>query len=403
MPLLNAGVESKSDTIATDQDTLDILNVETPEEKEAEKETEKEDKEDKEDKDTEESEEDTESEEDEETEEEDKIELKDEEEEPEQKLVTPFRKKDILKKYPDVFKDFPYLEKAYYAEREYRELIGSPEDAKELVTKAQTLDNFETQLLTGNTEEVLKAVKDHDDEAFSKLVDNYLPTLLKVSPDAHYHVVGNAVKRIIYGMASESKRTGNEALVQAATILNQFIFGNSEFQPPTNLSKGEDDTIKKERQQFNRERFEAARDDLGSRLHNTLKATIDAHIDPKGLMTPYLKKTAVNEALKEIQGLVEGDKNFRSLLDKHWQNAFKTKFDKQSLDKIRSTYLSKAKSLLPTLIQKHRNEALKGIGKRTNETKDRKGPLAPGRTTTSKGAKTEVPKGMSTLEFLMQD
>jgi hypothetical protein len=32
-------------------------------------------------------------------------------------LVTPVRRKEILTKYPNLFKDFPYLEKAYYREQ----------------------------------------------------------------------------------------------------------------------------------------------------------------------------------------------------------------------------------------------------------------------------------------------
>lgn len=34
-------------------------------------------------------------------------------------LTTPVRRKEILKKYPTLFKDFPYLEKAYYREQQF--------------------------------------------------------------------------------------------------------------------------------------------------------------------------------------------------------------------------------------------------------------------------------------------
>src|SRR5215510_11268328 len=37
-------------------------------------------------------------------------------------LALPVRRKEILAKYPDIFKDFPYLEKAYYREQAYAEV-----------------------------------------------------------------------------------------------------------------------------------------------------------------------------------------------------------------------------------------------------------------------------------------
>src|SRR5262245_51212983 len=45
-------------------------------------------------------------------------------------LVTPVRRREILKKYPNLFKDFPYLEKAYYREQQFTELLPTIEDAR---------------------------------------------------------------------------------------------------------------------------------------------------------------------------------------------------------------------------------------------------------------------------------
>jgi len=75
-------------------------------------------------------------------------------------IEAPPRKKEILKKYPDVFKDFPFLEKMMYRDKQITELFGSFDDAKEIAEKSDVFNNFETQLLAGNTEEVLKSVKE---------------------------------------------------------------------------------------------------------------------------------------------------------------------------------------------------------------------------------------------------
>jgi hypothetical protein len=83
------------------------------------------------------------------------------------------------------------------------------------------------------------------------------------------------------------------------------------------------------------------------------------------------------------------------------------------VDKIRSAYVSKAKTLLPSVIKKARNDALRGMGKRvkddddtTDESTRKKGPVPSGRprsqssnTGKIKEAK-DIPSGMSTLDFL---
>lgn len=379
-------------------------------------------KDDKEDKDKDEDEDEVDEDEDDELKE-----LEDELKEPDDEqleLVTPVRRRDILKKYPDVFKDFPYLEKAYYREQQFTELLPTIADAKEAVNKAQTLDRFENDLLGGNTETILKAVKDSNPKGFNKIVDDYLPTLAKVDEGAYYHVLGNVTKHTIVAMVQEAKKTQNEALQQAALLLNQFVFGTSDFKPPTNLSnqneKPEDNTrerqIQEREQNFIRGQFESARGDLNTRVNNALKNTIEANIDPRESMSDYVRKNASRDAMDSLETIINKDSRFKSLVDKLWEAAFKDGFTKVSTDRIRSAYVSKAKTLLPSVIKKARNEALRGMGRRVaNENTDdndktpRRGPVAAGRPRSQQPASgkitkpSDIPKGMKTIDFLMQD
>jgi hypothetical protein len=332
-------------------------------------------------------------------------------------LVTPVRRKEILKKYPELFKDFPYLEKAYYREQQFTELLPTIDDAKSAVAKAQALDNFETDLGKGSTETVLKAVKEKNPQGFNKIVDDYLPTLARVDEKAYFHVLGNLTKQTIMAMVGEARRSNNEALQSAAAILNQYVFGTTDFKPPTALSTDnpEDTQNKKvdEREQaFVRRQFEGAHTDLNTRVNNTLRNTIDAHIDPRGSMNEYVKKNASKDALETLEGLISKDTRFKALTDKLWEKAFENNFSKESTDMIKSAFLSKAKTLLPAVIKKARNEALRGSsGRRVSEDQDddktpaNRGPIAAGRprSQSSSGKVTsgkDVPKGMSTLDFL---
>jgi hypothetical protein len=347
-------------------------------------------------------------------------------------LVTPVRRKEILKKYPDVFKDFPYLEKAYYREQQFTELLPTIADAKAAVEKSEILDRFEGDLMSGSTETVLQAVKATNPNGFYKIVDDYLPTLAKVDEKAYYHVIGNLTKHTIVSMVQEARRLGVQmdaegkpqpgvALQNAALLLNQFVFGTTDFKPPTQLSnqeKPEDNTRERQlaerEQNYVRTQFENTRVDLNTRVNNTLKNTIDAHIDPKKSMTDYVRKNAARDTMDSLERVINQDTRFKALLDKLWEKAFADGFSKESTDRIRSAYVSKAKTVLPALLKKARNEALRGTGHRVREDNDssdtKRGPVPSGRPRsqerqsgkTGKEAK-EVPKGMSTLEFLNSD
>lgn len=329
-------------------------------------------------------------------------------------LVTPVRRAQILKKYPQLFKDFPYLEKAYYRDRQFTELLPTIEDAQAAVEKAKTLDSFENDLLAGNTENMLAAAKQADQEAFHKIVDNYLPTLHKVDPNAYTHVIGNVVKQTIIAMVQESRASNNAELQTAAQLLNQFVFGRSTFEQPTSLAKPqakntEAEKLQERQRNFEKQQFQRTSSELYTKVNNSLKNTIEQNIDPTGRMTDYVKKTASRDAFESLEKLINNDRQFRVLVDKLWERAQKSDYSEEAIGKVRSAFIAKARTLLPSVIKKARLEALRGIGKRTNETKDK--PENDRRRSTDKtetprsnsGGKSKVPAGMSSLEYLMSE
>jgi hypothetical protein len=341
-------------------------------------------------------------------------------------LVTPVRRKEILAKYPNLFKDFPYLQKAYYREQKYSELLPTIEDAQIAVDRSQLLDKYESEIMGGSTESLLSTVRDGDREAFAKVVDNYLPTLFKVDEGAYYHTIGNIIKHTIISMVQDGKSNDSDDLIHAAEAINEYVFGTKKFTPPGKLAKTEDNTENKSKadevsereRQFMERQFESAKTTVTTKIDNVLKSTVDKNIDPNQSMTDYVRRTATREVLELLDTSIESDKRFRAIYDRLWEKAANDNFSSESMDRIKSAYLSKAKTLLPDFIKKARNEALKGLTKRANndsDTKDKKGPLPVGKTRSAasssnsgktdnrSNAKQPVPRGMSSLDYLMSD
>lgn len=362
---------------------------------------------------------------DEEESEDDELEdLLDETEEPEAdklELSTPIRKKEILKKYPNLFKDFPYLETAYYREQAFTQILPTIDDAKEAVQSRDILNAFEADVKKGDTEKLFTGLKNSSDESFKKAIDNLLPTIAKVDKDAYLHLTGNITKMTIIGMINEAKTSGNETLQAAAVILNQYVFGSSNFTPMSTLAKNEsakdnseEVKLSREREEFRKEKYNDAKSNVDTKFQNSLKATIEANMDPKDSMGAYVKKQAVREATEKVKDLMEKDTRFKTILKQLWDFAEKSRYSPDSLKRIETAWKSKARPLLQTVIKQTRNEALRGIGKRVKEEKDEptdKKLKANGlSSTTNRGhkptagsSKKDIPAGITSYDYLMQD
>lgn len=341
-------------------------------------------------------------------------------------LVVPVPKKVILAKYPELFKEFPHLEVAYYRDRQFVEIFPTVDDAKAAVSKANTLDQFDQDLMQGNTEPILKAVKGSNEEAFNNLVDNYLPNLAKVDEKAYIHVTGNIIKEVIAGLVARSKNTeGDEAesLYNAAVTLNKAVFNSNKYEEPKKLGKGTSNTdneeavkLKKERESFDKQRFETSVNDSFTRIRNVIQSTVDKNIDKLSVMTPYIRKNAVKDVMESLSSHIDNDSTFkRTVIEPMLKKAASENYSRSSMEKVEKAYLSRAKSILPKLIHSANKKATKGLGKNNSSgDKSRQDPIASGHSTSSnnrsgqsnrnssKNSK-EIPKGVSPRDFIMMD
>lgn len=427
IPAGNAGRQESSIELLMDDDTEEVLDLSEKKEEKKEEVKEEEKEEDEEEKNKE-----------DEGESEGEIELEGAEEEEEVELTEELElapdvtRKDILKKYPTLFKDFPSLERAMFKEKEFYKHFESLDEARESISKARALDAFEADLQKGSTgqEKILKLVKENNAEAFNRVVDDYLITLGKVDRDAYHHVLGNVTKMTIMSMLQEAEGMDNEddkkELERAAALLNKHVFNTYKFTKPTRLSKGEtaEETdlsgkkpISERERAFIERTFNTARNNVVSRTNDILERTIKKHIDPKESMTDYIRKVAIRDSIELTKSQIAKDARFQKIIDGLWHKAAQNDFDEASLSKIESAYLNRAKTVLPSVIKKVRGDALKGLGKKVrareevtedeNETQENdsrsKRESTRERTPSNKVQKGKVPDNMSTLDYLLND
>ena len=327
-------------------------------------------------------------------------------------VMAPPRRRDMLKKYPNLFKDFPYLEKAYYREQQFTKVFQDPEEASDALDKAETLARFEADIVgEGNQKNILKLIKDNNPKAFNKVIDEYLDNLAEVDEGAYYHVVAGINKQAIKAMWDQGTELKDLKLKEAAVTLNQFLFNSTKYKPHQKLytedpaEKKQQDTISERERGLVRQAFEGASSDVGTRVNDYFRKNIEANIDPKKSMTEYVRKNAVKDAIDKIQDLIDRDSRFKTLADRLWIEASKANFSRSSTDKIVKAFIARGKGLLAPVVRSARNEALRGTGRRVKEdpiedNDSGEKPETERRRSSSKPKAKELPKGMSTLDAL---
>lgn len=341
--------------------------------------------------------------------------------EDELELLAPVSRREILAKYPKIFKDFPALEKSYFREQKYTEILGTLSDAKEAKDKADTLDIFEKDLTDGNVEIILKSIQKMNPKSFDKVADDYMDVLARVDSKAFQHVAGNLVSNLVAAMAAAGKSGDNDVLVQAAQIVNQYFFGTSEYVGPKKLGKANSESddksegIKKEREEWESQKFQSVKTDLDTRVTNIFKSNIDKFIDPKESLPAYAKKHASREAQEHLEKLIINDARFMKIVGGLWDKAKAANYSPEVMGVIKKAFLSKAQTLLPTVLKRARSEALKGMGIRKSSASEnddsdvadkkiietRKLGQAKPNLGRIKSAK-DIPAGMSSFEFMQQ-
>jgi hypothetical protein len=321
------------------------------------------------------------------------------------------KRKEILKEFPELFKKFPGMEKAIYREQQYAEVFPTIADAKNANERLGIFNRVESDLMSGNIEPVLDAIKKNSKDGFEKIGDTILEALQKVDQDTYYGVMTKVIQNAIYSAFDSGKESNDEQLQIAAQLLNRFFFKNIEpkpfKKPEAKNVNPEADKLRQDRIEFNRQLLDNAANDVNTRTTNVIKSTIDKHLDPRGIMTPYVRGKATADILGEIDKALMTDARFKGIVDKLWQKAATENYSESSKIQIRNALISRARTLLPGIMQKVKSEAMKG--QQTRKIRDKepesKAPLPRQRAEGSTKSKSDgkVPRGVSTLDFLMSE
>lgn len=274
------------------------------------------------------------------------------------------RFKDIKTKFPTVFKEFPQLAQAIRNDRAYGEVFASPEAAQDAARKATYFNNLEETLLSGSTAELLTDLERGNQDAFKKVVRNFLPTIKEKSLDLYAEVTLPAINDLLRSAVRDAEGSENANLRNAALHLAKYIYGKPEIPdltPRKAEPNPEEEKIKQQRQEFWQEKAQDFSTSCYSEGRDETLAEIAKGIDDDKSTSPFLKKTLKEAIFAEVDSLLGKDVRHLRQINALWQKAEATGFPKEARREIINAYLRGAKALIPSVRQRLRAEA--GVGK----------------------------------------
>lgn len=273
---------------------------------------------------------------------------------------------DLKKEYPDLVKKFPGLRHAIFRDREFTQLFGSVDDAKEAAQKVEVFDHVDRALMQGDPSVLVNVLNNDSAKDFAK---NIIPTLFKRSPELADAALKGPVLNIIRRAQAQGKKLGDtqqgKNLVAAAKILHNMLFDTYGIQEHDDdvvdkRVKAEREQLSKKEQELYEERYNELFADTNEICTKKLSTMIESRLQGKenANLTPLMKKFIIKEVIREVGGVLDGDGQHMATMRALWKRAGKDGYSRSHLSQIATAYLGRARNLLGPYISKYKKEAL---------------------------------------------
>lgn len=342
----------------------------------------------------------------EEIKEDDEDEEKEEEDDEDEPVKIPFDRpsfKEIKAKYPEFFKDFPALKEAFFREAEFTKFFPTIDDAKEAFEDNEAFNGLRESVLSGDANTLLEAIEKAGKTELSHFTHSFLPSLFKRDQRLYNEVVTPLFESLIRHVFSDGNRNNNEDLKNAATAISKYLWGTSGVaegkERVSKVPEAPKEDAQKKRE--NEERFNTVYVDVLTKMHKAATQIIMKDLDPEEVFTPSMRRLLAKDILERVGKQLEADEGHLSVMRARWKRASIDGFTDASKEKIITAYLSRAKSVIPSIREKVRTKALGGQERATKKPIVHQKEITNGRPSSSKPSRGPVDyKKMSDLDIL---
>lgn len=261
--------------------------------------------------------------------------------------------KEIKDKYPNFFKDFPQLKEQYFREIEFTKLFPTIEDAKEAFTDNEAFTALSDSALSGDPAPILESVSKTDPKAFETFSMSFLPALFKQNNEMYSQVITPVFQNLVQTLYKDK----DENTRNAALVIADWIFGKDGEDVATGKKSAakslvpseEQNRLKEQKEQALTTAFRTSAGKVQSNITKSLEQLVfkSQSFDPERVFSPSLRRMGAQEIIKSIMKQLESDKEHMTVIGARWKRARANGYTSDDESKIVSTYLARAKSLIP--------------------------------------------------------
>lgn len=302
---------------------------------------------------------------------------------------------EIKAKFPEITKEFPQLRDMFYRESEFTKLFPTVDDAREAFEDNEAFINLRDSVISGDSTPLIEAVKSQSNQAVAAFGVDFLSKLAKNDNESYVAVITPLFENLVRNFHNSD----DENQKNAALLLSQWLFkdtgvaeGKKTFQKEIKLEKRDES---KDVETFNQKAGE-----VGAKANQALGALVLKNLDPGNALTPSIKKLVLNDIINQIQNQLGSDKEHMTVMNSRWKRAKSNGYTDDDQAKIISTFLARAKSLIPSISTKVMNDALGTQKKASKDKEERISAVAPVRRESNGGhSGAAAPKSNGKMDY----
>lgn len=286
--------------------------------------------------------------------------------------------KAIKTEFPEFFTKFPALKEAFFREVEFTKIFPTIEDAKEAFEDNEAFSTLSDSVLAGDPSKLLESVEKTDSKAFKLLASSFLPALYKKDPEAYHEAVTPLFENLVRAMYKSSDENVKNSAINVARFFGwndaeDIAEGKKTISKNRELSE-EQKNLQQEKDSRTAVQFRESYSRVSTKIESAMTTLILRDFDPEKTFSKFMRNQLIIEVAKRIGKQLESDKGHLAVMGSRWKRAKLNGYTGDDESKIISTYLARAKSLIPSTSNKVRTLA---NGKRIESSDVRSNKSAP--------------------------